>query len=418
MHAVFVLPRFYPYRGGYENSMLGIARSLVSRGHRATVFTTVADDLESLWLPGYKVFPAEEFQIEGVAVRRFPICYKRWRRRATRIAGLFPYWRWKAQFWTPGFRVPGLHEALRALDSDVVHIGPLPYNNLMYAGLQAAEFRRVRLICTPCLHLGEAGNRDVAKAYAQPHQVRMLQRCERVVCMTKFEQQALTTLGVKADQTAVIPHGADLQQATGGDGKRLRELYKIDGPLVLHLGMKAYDKGSVTLVEAMKTLWARGSNAWLVMAGPSLSAFDQFLAENGEGLRRLINLPPFADEEKRDLLAAADLVVQPSRVESLGLVLVEAWANAKPVVAADIEVSRQLVGESGGGQVIGFGDTDSLAKAIEELLHNTEMRSSMGRRGQQFALERFDSRVLSGRAADEYERVVAGGRVAVPLSST
>ena len=37
------------------------------------------------------------------------------------------------------------------------------------------------------------------------------------------------------------------------------------------------------------------------------------------------------------------VVAQPSRVESLGLVLVEAWANAKPVIAADIEVSRHLV---------------------------------------------------------------------------
>ncbi len=60
MHAVFVVPRFYPYRGGYENSMLSIARCLVARGHRVTVFTTTAQDLESLWLPGFKTFPAGE----------------------------------------------------------------------------------------------------------------------------------------------------------------------------------------------------------------------------------------------------------------------------------------------------------------------------------------------------------------------
>src|SRR5450755_1606126 len=53
LHAVFVLPRFYPYRGGYENSMLAICRCLVDRGHRVSVFTTTTDDLESLWVPGY-----------------------------------------------------------------------------------------------------------------------------------------------------------------------------------------------------------------------------------------------------------------------------------------------------------------------------------------------------------------------------
>ena len=162
MHAVFVLPRFYPYRGGYENSMLAIARCLVGRGHRVTVFTTVANDLESLWVPGHKTFPAEEFVVDGVSVRRFPVCYRRWRRRATRFAGLLPHWRLKSQYWTPAFRVAGLDEALRNIDADVFHIGPLPYNNLMYAGLRAAEARRVPVIATPCVHLREASNDEVS----------------------------------------------------------------------------------------------------------------------------------------------------------------------------------------------------------------------------------------------------------------
>ena len=32
---------------------------LVQRGHRVTVFTTVANDLEAFWLPGFKTFPEE-----------------------------------------------------------------------------------------------------------------------------------------------------------------------------------------------------------------------------------------------------------------------------------------------------------------------------------------------------------------------
>ena len=38
-----------------------MGRCLVGRGHRVTVFTTVANDLESLWVRGYKTFPAEQF---------------------------------------------------------------------------------------------------------------------------------------------------------------------------------------------------------------------------------------------------------------------------------------------------------------------------------------------------------------------
>jgi glycogen(starch) synthase len=414
VHAAFILPRFYPYRGGYENSMLSIARCLVSRGHRVTVFTTIADDLESLWLPGFKTFPAEEFVIGGVNVRRFPICYNRLRRRATRVAGLLPYWRWKAQFWTPGFRVPGLQQALRDTDADVFHIGPLPYNNVMYAGLQAAEFRGVPLIATPCTHLGEATNDVVSRHYLQPHQVALLRQCDRVLCMTEVERAHLESIGVPAGKLLTVGLGIDFGQVTGGDPTVIRQHYNIDGPVVLHLGMKAHEKGSMTLIEAIKILWEQGSRTWLLMAGPSLSDFDKFVADQPRPMPRLINLPAFADHEKRDLLAAATLVAQPSRVESLGLVLLEAWANAKAVVAADIEVSRRLVMTSGGGVVVPFGDSAVLAREIDLMLSDARLCQQMGLSGQRTA-QTYDGDVLWPRNAEVFEQVThrianAGGR--------
>ena len=406
LHAAFVLPRFHPYRGGYENSMLAIGRCLVSRGHRVSVFTTVADDLESLWVPGFKTFTAEEFVIDGVRVRRFPVCYRKWRRRATRVAGLVPNWRWKARFWTPSFRVPGLDAALRDCDAEIFHIGPLPYNNLMYAGLRAAEHRRVPVVATPCTHLGEATNDEVARHYVGPHQVALLRHCNQVLCMTDVEREHLKQLGIAADRLTTIGLGIDWQQATGGNASRVLSRYGIDGPVVLHLGVKAYEKGSTTLVEAMKTLWAKGSRAWLVMAGPRMSRFDEYLALQSEAMPRLVNLPAFADEEKRDLLAAATLVVQPSRVESLGLVLIEAWANAKPVVAADIEVSRKLVEGCGGGVVTRFGDPVDLAGQMGRLLSDPQLCEEMGMRGQN-AAQYYNGEVLWPRYAEVIERMAA-----------
>lgn len=409
MHAVFVLPRFYPYRGGYENSMLAIARCMVGRGHRVTVFTTVADDLESLWLPGYRVFSKEDFVIDGVSVRRFPVCYRRWRRRATRLAGLLPNWRWKAQYWTPSFRVPGLQNALRNIDADVFHIGPLPYTGLMYAGLQTGQFRDVPVIATPCIHLGEGNSDARAGHYLPSHQIALLRHCDRVLCMMDVEREHLEQLGIPTTRLTTIGHGVDSQVATGGNAEQIHRRYTIDGPVVLHLGMKAFEKGSVTLLEAMKTLWARGSRAWLVMAGPSLSTFDEYLASQQPELKRLVSLPAFAEDEKRDLLAAATVVVQPSKVESLGLILIEAWANAKPVIAADIKVSRKLIEDSGGGVVVPFGDSARLAGEIEKLLGDPQLQQEIGSRGQRASLA-YDGRVLWPRNAEAFERVVADYR--------
>ena len=403
---MFILPRFFPYRGGYENSMLAIGRCLVSRGHRVSVFTTVADDLESLWAPGFKTFAVEEFALDGIRVRRFPVCYRRWRRRATRIAGLVPNWRWKARFWRPGFRVPGLDGALRECDADVFHIGPLPYNNLMYAGLQAGKYRRVPVVATPCTHLGEATNSEVARHYVGIHQVELLRHCDRVLCMTDVERERLERLGVAPDRLTTVGVGIDWREATGGDGSRVWSQHGIDGLVVLHLGMKAYEKGSMTLIDAMKILWEKGSKAWLVMAGPSMSQFDEYLVSQTQPMPRLVNLPAFADEEKRDLLAAADIVAQPSRVESLGLVVVEAMANGKPVVAADIEVSRKLVLGSRSGVVAPFGDSNALAVELDRLLSSQELRKELGRYGQ-LSAQAYDGRVLWSRNAAMIEGLAA-----------
>ena len=406
MHVAFVLPRFYPYRGGYENSLLALAKHLASRGHRATVFTTVADDLESFWLPGFKSFPREDITVDGVLVRRFPISYNALTRRLTRVLGLAPYWRWKSQYWRPSFHVPGLAQALATSDTDLFHIGPLPYNSLMYAGLGAGELRRVPVVATPCSHLGEPGSDEVAQHYVRPHQIQLLQHCQRVFCMTQVEREQLERRGVPQEKLVIAPFAFDSETATGGDPEFLRVTYKVDSPVVLHLGMKAYEKGSETLVEAMKLLWARGSKASLLMAGPSLSTFDKYLASAGQNCPRLLNLPPFPDAQKRDFLAAATVVVQPSRVESLGLVLLEAWANRKPVIAADIGVSRELIDNSGGGAAVPFGDAKRLAEEIGRLLDDPALRESMGGAGYKKAQEHAGE-ALWQRTTTEMERVVA-----------
>ncbi len=403
MHVVFVLPRFFPYRGGYENSLLSLAKYMVAHGHRVTVYTTTANDLEAFWLPEFRRFPEGQIEVDGVIIRRFPIDYNKLRRRASRLLGAFPYWRWKAQYWTPSFRIPGMVAEMRKSGADLIHIGPLPYTNLMYAGFEAAEACRVPVIATPCTHLGEEANDEVARHYVQPYQIDLLKRCAKVICMTKTEMQRLEGYGVTAEKL-VVGHGIDFQMAIGGNSDFLRAKYGVDGPVVLHLGMKAFDKGSITVVEAMKILWARGSKAWLVMPGPSLSAFDEWVVANAQGYPRFLNLPPFADEEKRDFLASSTLSAQPSRVESLGLVLVEAWANRNPVIAADTAVAQELVAESGGGVVVPFGNAERLAAEMESMLNDPARRKAMGENGYKKALE-YEGNYLWQRNMEVFEKV-------------
>jgi glycosyltransferase involved in cell wall biosynthesis len=84
-------------------------------------------------------------------------------------------------------------------------------------------------------------------------------------------------------------------------------------------------------------------------------------------------------------------------------VVIEAWANAKPVVAADIEVSRKLVEPSGAGVVAPFGDSAALAKEIQKLLDDPQLCLATGLRGQQ-AAGMYDGSSLWPRNAEAFER--------------
>ncbi len=113
------------------------------------------------------------------------------------------------------------------------------------------------------------------------------------------------------------------------------------GPIVLYLGMKAHDKGSTCVVDAMKCLWREGSQAWLVLAGPSSRSFEEYL---------------------------------------------EAWANAKPVIVADAAVMGELIESGRDGLRVPFGEPKPLALAIQQLLDNQEEREAMSLQGQEKCL--------------------------------
>ena len=413
MHAVFVVPRFYPYPGGYETYVLHLARYLRGAGHQVTVVTTTAYDLESFWLEGFRTLPPGQEEVDGIEVMRLAIATARWPRRAGRLLGLLPDWKLKAQFAPPSFAVPGLSARLRQFANiDALHVGPLPYNRLMYAGWREGRRRGARVLATPCTHFGEDQNRVVAQHYTQGFQIALLNACDCVLTLTHSERERLRQAGVGEQKLFATGAGIDADEVTGGDAERVRQKYGIDGPLVLHLGTKAPDKGSITVLEAMRQLWAEGRKTWLAMVGSSMSEFDSYLRSHPVPCNRLLNLGVVPPGEKRDLLAAASLLVHPSRVESLGLVYLEAWANGKPVIAADTAVSREVITGGQDGLLVPFGDAAGLAHAMWRLLEDPRLREAMGAAGKLKVQAQFSSVAAANRIYPLFQKNTPQARLA------
>jgi len=213
------------------------------------------------------------------------------------------------------------------------------------------------------------------------------------------------------------------------------------GPMVLFLGRKTREKGVGRLLEAWPMVAEKFPEATLVIAGPKSTEFEKLkkrgttnhtklhqreeagpcldkpsgaafsnpftseLARDSENTSlirsadnpaslpatshslpvtapkaRVLNLDDLAEGDKQDALAACDLLCVPSEGESFGMVYFEAWAYKKPVLALDLPVLRETIGEGGAGILV-KNDFREVAAGIMRLLENSSLRKEMGERG-------------------------------------
>ena len=103
---------------------------------------------------------------------------------------------------------------------------------------------------------------------------------------------------------------------------------------------------------------------------------------------RVVELGYVDDDAKRAVYAGALALVNPSEMESLSLVLMEAWLEGTPaIVAAGSEVMADHVGRSGGGMT--FASYEDFRAAVARLLDDPAERERMGARGRAYVLEEY-----------------------------
>ena len=108
------------------------------------------------------------------------------------------------------------------------------------------------------------------------------------------------------------------------------------------------------------------------------------------GLHDACRIMPFQDDV-RPLLEAADVLVLTSREESFGLVLVEAAAYGKPVVATRTQGPSEIVVDGQTGLLVDPGDEIDLAAKLDRLIANPHERETMGKAGASRAAELFSA---------------------------
>ncbi|WP_231753381.1 glycosyltransferase family 4 protein [Rosistilla carotiformis] len=287
-----------------------------------------------------------------------------------RIDRLLPVMTRPSMRWIPKrySRLAGWRQAKAAADCcDVIHVVGTGWQLFGFPLLAAANRLRVPVTCWPAVHPGTWGD--------APLDVDLYNAMDAIFVQSDFEANHLASLGVVSPK--FIRCGCACSQVGTGDGERFRRRYRLEGhhTVVLFVGRKSRAKGYHRLREAIARLHQMGQPVSLVSIGRDLEPpYPSLPAEID------IDLGPVDDGIKQDALAACDLFVLPSEAESFGIVYLEAWRYAKPVVCGNAAASAELVERHQGGWV-SDGTCESILAQIQKFLKNRSLATQLGLAG-------------------------------------
>ena len=225
------------------------------------------------------------------------------------------------------------------------------------------------------------------------------------VCQEAYTQAL--AMGIPLDRVSMIHNGVDLDQfSPQGDGTAFRQTVGIplDAPLVGFVGRLEHEKGPDFFVRAAHRAHKVCPDAYFVLVGegglrPELEALvEQFGL--GERLR-------FAGvwDNPGEVYPALDVLAQTSRSEGMPLVLLEAMASGRPIVAMMVGGVREMVENQRSGLISHTGDWEGVGDRLIELIRQPERRRVMGQAARQRAETMFDLNLSVHRTAELLRRL-------------
>jgi glycosyltransferase involved in cell wall biosynthesis len=364
-----VTPHFYPEKGGVETNVLGLARYFVERGHEVILHTSQRT------LAG-SALPAEA-TVDGIRIRRY---------RPLVQLGYY------ATLLRP-----------RIEEADVVHLHG--YGFLTNDSVARKVPRSAPIVYS--LHHGVAqpARTKVARVkralYDPLFGRKTLRRADAIVPASEPDRRWLVAAGFPPNRIHVLPTGLDQDAFEPGSPEKARRRFQINR-YVVFLGRLHRAKAPDHLLRAVAALgdeWT-GSVVFIGPDGGERASLERIAGEpNLQG--RVVFAGEVDEVTKRDLLAGAECLVLPSFYEAQGIAIAEAWAQARPVVAARVGGIPYSVEEGQNGLLYSYGDIPALTAALREIVMDRTYATRMGGAG----LRKARSSLAWDRIASRVEEV-------------
>ena len=410
MKVLYIYKDYYPVLGGIENHIKMLAEGLTRRGYQVQVLVTnTSPKTVTEEINGVPVIKAGcPFRVSGAPIS------------------------------------PALYAWLHRLEPDIAHLHfPNPPGELgqLFFG------RSRRFVLT--YHSDVVRQKYLLRVY-KPFLWQILARADVITVSNPQYVETSPYLRPFADKCTVIHHGQDLSrfanydpnhiaairarhtpvpaqvQATTptcaeGTAELCRSVCRKESPfnspsdvvyprpLLLFVGRLRYYKGLEVLIESMRDIEA---HLLVVGNGPMRQEWEALTAELAL-TDRVTFLGHIPEAELPAYYQACDLFILPSthRSETWGAVQIEAMACEKAVVCTELGTGTSYVNLHGEtGLVVPPRDSAALARAINQLLADPDLRHRLGEGGRRRAEREFSKERMIEETIALYEGLLSNGR--------
>lgn len=368
----YVIPHFYPFKGGAENNAYELARRMAKSGHEVKVFTS-NDRLASL---------AETEVVNNMTIIR-----------AKRLNNSYYL----------GF-YPKLFTNLLKTKLDIIHVHGFgfiwhdfclivkklispktvfintPHGPFMAHGQYSAPLKVMKFIYTFFQSL------FLNKLYS------------KIISVNPKQDQWITKYRIKKDKISLLSNGINKELLEKMPVTEIKKIYNLDKKFTISfIGRFEEYKGLQNIIESIAKL-KPDHKVKLVAMGIGGNYLDELkLLVSKYNLEEEVEILINCDYTTRDqILQASDLFVLPSKWEAFGISILEAMAKKCAIITTKTEGGEFLIEEKKNGFLFDYGDIDTLTKHIQTLLKDKELLAKIQNNNYNKAQNYLWSHIIKG----------------------
>jgi glycosyltransferase involved in cell wall biosynthesis len=240
--------------------------------------------------------------------------------------------------------------------------------------------------------------------------------CDAVIAPSQSVSDLLRERGVQT-RIEIIPTGVDVRRYAHGDGWKFRGAHDIpsEALVVGYVGRLAPEKNLRFLAESVARFMATHPRAYFLVVGAGPSEDDIRDATAAAGVSDRLRLVGLCEGQPLvDAYHALDVFAFASQTETQGMVLTEAMAAGKPVVALDGPGVRDVMQDRLNGRLVALEQRQQFVQALEWVVSRQPRQRAMLASAARRTAERYSMPRQARRALELYESLIAAAHLEKP----